>query len=142
MDQNFRCLVKSEISRVLGNILEPSISVGGTQRHFFMCAWHRGGPPCPGPAGTLTALRDTSGASPGTMHLVPHLDTYDSSRLWDYLAGRPGVGREGVERVWSNIQDIVIRTLVCADERLRNKISKRKSMYNCYNLTGRAGFWH
>ena len=45
-------------------------------------------------------------------------------------------GDDGVERLWKRIGDIVIRTLLCADNRLRNKFSARKSMYNCYNLTG------
>ena len=57
-------------------------------------------------------------------------------KLWESLALDERVGEEGVARLWKRIGDIVIRTLLCADNRLRNKFSARKSMYNCYNLTG------
>ena len=57
-------------------------------------------------------------------------------KLWESLAEDERVGKEGVERLWKRIGDIVIRTLLCADNRLRNKFSARQSMYNCYNLTG------
>ena len=72
-------------------------------------------------------------------------------KLWENLAKDDRVGKEGVERWFlylknimslfvlrlrRRISDIVIRTLLCADNRLRNKFSARRSMYNCYNLTG------
>jgi len=55
--------------------------------------------------------------------------------FWDVLK-KEGVEEAIIEKTWKQIEDIVIKTLLSADSKLRRKFSKRSSMYNCYSLTG------
>jgi len=55
--------------------------------------------------------------------------------FWEALKNE-GVEQQKIDQTWRQIEDIVIKTFLSALPTIEEEFSKKKSLYNCYSLTG------
>ena len=56
--------------------------------------------------------------------------------LWEKMVNEGSISRETVSKIWTEIGNIAVKTLLSAHSEISNRFSSRSSMYNTYSLLG------